>query len=170
MLAHRATVALPRSRRALYATAIFTALFGFQLLGLPQPITGPVVNAALYTAAILAGPAYAVAVGILTPTIAFIRGILPSPLAPMIPFIALSNAVLVLAFHLAVTKRRPGWGVLAASALKFATLALAVRYAVTVPPSLAVAMQTPQLLTALAGGYAVVAVGIIGNQRRRTRL
>ena len=48
----------------------------FQMAGLPQPVTGPAVNAALFTAALWLGPWYAVAVGMCTPVVAFARGIL----------------------------------------------------------------------------------------------
>jgi hypothetical protein len=99
----------------------------------------------------------------------------------MIPFIALGNAVLVIAFgSLRHTNR---WvALVAGSVLKFALLSIAVSALVAHPlslmiagkaqsiaiPSLIVNMMTwPQLLTALAGG--LIAFGIAYASRRVAR-
>ncbi len=133
-------------------SAILLALtLAFQMIGLPQPVTGPAVNAMLILSALLAGPASGVIIGCLTPIIAWQRGILPPPLGPMIPFIALGNAVLVILFAL-LRKRHPVLGVAAGAVAKFAILAAAVQLVVSVPPPIAAAMGFPQLITALAGG------------------
>ncbi|MFW5897029.1 MAG: ECF transporter S component [Bacillota bacterium] len=145
-------------------TALLLALtLAFQMIGLPQPITGPAVNAMLILSVLFAGPVSGVIIGSLTPLIAFQRGILAAPLGPMIPFIALANAVLVLLFAL-VRKQQPILAVVVAALAKFAVLATAVRLFVTVPPPIAVAMGTPQLLTALiGGGVALLAHRAIGQ-------
>ena len=133
-------------------SAILLALtLAFQIVGLPQPVTGPAVNAMLILSALLAGPASGVIIGSLTPIIAWQRGILPPPLGPMVPFIAVANAVLVILFSL-LGKRYPILGVAVGALAKFAVLATAVQLVVTVPPPVAAAMGFPQLITALAGG------------------
>jgi uncharacterized membrane protein len=134
-----------------------------QFLGLPQWFTGPLVNAFLLLASLLVGMGSGVVIGLLTPWIALLRGILPPPLAPMVPFIMLGNALLVIIFSLITRKREVLWLnvlalVLAASG-KYLLLSQAVRYLVEVPPRVAQAMQIPQLLTALAGGAIALLIG-----------
>ncbi|MBA7583593.1 hypothetical protein ES708_25539 [subsurface metagenome] len=52
-----------------------------QMGGFPQPITGPLVNTILYLAALLVGSWSGIIIGICTPVMAFMRGILPPPLS-----------------------------------------------------------------------------------------
>ncbi len=67
------------------------------LVGLrSQWFTGPVVNMALILAVYLLGIRGALLIGILPSTIALGTGLLPSILAPMIPFIIISNTLLIL--------------------------------------------------------------------------
>ncbi len=145
-------------------TAVLLALtLAVQFLGLPQWFTGPLVNAFLLLASLLVGMGSGVVIGLLTPWIALLRGILPPPLAPMVPFIMLGNALLVIIFSLITRKREVLWLnvlalVLAASG-KYLLLSQAVRYLVEVPPRVAQAMQIPQLLTALAGGAIALLIG-----------
>ncbi|BAS26727.1 hypothetical protein [Limnochorda pilosa] len=137
-----------------------------QLLGWPQLITGTVVNAVLLAAALTSPPLYGASVGVLTPVVALARGIIPPPAAPMVPFIAAGNALLVLVFwgfHRA--GRRFGWrwaswlGAGVAAALKAAFLGYAATHLVTVPAPVAGMMQGPQLVTALAGAVMVLGLG-----------
>lgn len=134
-----------------------------QFLGLPQWFTGPLVNAFLLLASSLVGMGSGVVIGLLTPWIALLRGILPPPLAPVVPFIMLGNALLVIIFSLITRKKEVPWlNVLALSLAafgKYLLLSQAVRYLVEVPPRVAQAMQIPQLLTALAGGVIALLVG-----------
>jgi thiamine transporter ThiT len=133
-------------------TAILMALtLVIQMMNLPQYATGPLVNTMLYVAAVFVGVWGGVAIGLITPLIAFWRGILPLPLGPMIPFIALGNAVLVIIYGL-TRKRNKYISVIAASIVKFLLLSIAVRFVVDVPPKIAQMMQVPQLITAIAGG------------------
>lgn len=88
-----------RHIRYLTRSAILLALaMSVQMLGLPQPITGSAVNTVLYITALSAPPAYGVTVGALTPIVALWRGILAPAAAPLVPFIAVGNAILVLVF------------------------------------------------------------------------
>lgn len=122
-----------------------------QMGGFPQPITGPLVNTVLYLAALLVGGWSGIIIGICTPVIAFMRGILLPPLAPIIPFIAIGNGALVLIFALLMKKNKI-LGIVVASAVKYLILSTAVGYLVNVPSKIAQMMGLPQLFTALIGG------------------
>ncbi|HQD40547.1 MAG: ECF transporter S component [Firmicutes bacterium] len=148
--------------RWLTRTAILLALtIAVQMFGWPQPVTGPLVNAMLLLACIFAGPSSGAVIGLATPLLAYARGILAPPLAPMIPAIMLSNAVFVLLFWF-VKKMNSRWGeflgLLAAAVVKFLILAAAVKLVAQLPPQVARAMQWPQLVTAIAGGLIAIAV------------
>ncbi len=144
-------------------SAILLALaLVLQLGGFPQPVTGPGINAVLFLAAMIVGPLAGIAIGIFTPVMGFLRGILPPVLAPMIPFIAAGNAMLVLVYFI-LTRFLPGnkdstftpgriVSMIIASAAKFLLLASAVTFLVEVPQPAAQMMTMPQLYTALAGG------------------
>ncbi|HHY46105.1 MAG TPA: ECF transporter S component [Firmicutes bacterium] len=153
-----------KSLRWLTRTAVLLALtLAFQMLGLPQPVTGPAVNAMLLLSAIFVGALGGAVIGLFTPWIAFIRGILAAPLGPMIPFIMIGNAALVLVFSAVRNAGRKAlWagvtGVVAGAVVKFLILSSAVRYVVEVKPPIARAMQLPQLFTALTGGVIALAV------------
>lgn len=147
-------------------TAVLLALTAaIQLAGLPQPVTGPAVNAMLLLTGLVVGPSSGVLVGVFTPVIALYRGILPPPLAPMVPFIGLGNAVFVLAFLL-LRQRQVYVALAAAAAAKFMVLSTAVRLLVAVPGPVAYAMGVPQLVTALVGG--AVALIVHGLLRRHS--
>ncbi len=141
-----------------------------QMGGFPQPITGPLINTVLYLAALLVGSWSGVIIGVCTPIIAFMRGILPAPLGPMIPFIALGNGVLVIVFSL-LKGRNKILGIIFASLVKYAILAVTVKFIVDVPDKIAQIMSLPQLLTALSGGviaiFAYKALWVIGLDRTK---
>ena len=138
--------------RWLSRTAILLAIaLVFQMGGFPQFITGPLINTVLYLAAMIVGWQGGMLIGILTPVIASIRGILPPPLTPLIPFIALGNSILVILFFWLQSKNKIA-GIIIASLAKFLLLVSAVKLVVQVPPAIAQMMSFPQLITALAGG------------------
>jgi len=139
-------------------TAILLAIaLVFQMGGFPQFITGPLVNTVLYLATMIVGWQGGILIGIFTPVIAAMRGILPPPLAPLIPFIALGNAILVILFFWLKSKNKI-FGIIIASLVKFLVLVSAVRLLVQVPPAVAQMMSFPQLVTALAGGFIALLV------------
>lgn len=122
-----------------------------------QPITGPIVNAALFLGVIFVGAQNAVLIGLIPSLIALSVGLLPSPLAPMVPFIMLSNTILILAFG--YLREKNFWlGVVSASILKFlflySTSFVVVNLIAQKPiaEKAAQMLSLPQLLTALAGG------------------
>ena len=124
----------------------------FQMGGFPQPITGPLVNTVLYLAASIVGWQGGILIGILTPLVAAMRGILPPPLAPLIPFIALGNSLMVVLFYLLKFKNKI-IAIIIASLVKFSILFSAVNLLVQVPPAVSQMMSLPQLITALTGGH-----------------
>lgn len=142
-------------------TAILLALLiVVQLFRMPQLITGVIVNFILLLAFVQVDVFSGIIIGLISPIVAFLFGILPAPLAPMIPFIMLGNAVYVAIFAL-IRNKIPNWwkaiiGVILGASVKFALLALAVKYLVNAPPKIAQAMSIPQLYTALAGGVVII--------------
>lgn len=146
-----------RRIRWISRTALLFALtLVIQMLGLPQFFTGPLVNAILLLAVLFDGVLSGVVIGLFTPWVAFSRGILPPPLGPMIPFIMIGNATLVIVFGLWIMKRKNLGtsiaGIATGSVIKYLILSRAVIFVVEVPPPVAQIMQTPQLITALVGG------------------
>lgn len=149
-------------------------------LGLPQGITGPLVNALLLGAAVWLGRDQALLLGFVTPLSAALRGVLPLPLWVMIPFIALGNATLVSLYS--ALRPRGHWLALALAALaKVALLSAVVTWlsarplslaiggapqAVILSPGLATMMRWPQLATALAGGALFWGVERFCSRRR----
>ncbi len=127
-----------------------------------QPLVGPLVNFVLLFSAITVGTTSGIIIGIITPLIAFFAGI--TPLMPVVPFIMLGNASLVISFN--YVRKRLSWypeyiGVVVAALVKFAVLAFSVRYLVIlfvprVPPALIAALSLPQLYTALIGGILAI--------------
>lgn len=152
-------------------TAILLALalifqVGLRTIPFAQPFVGPLVNFVLIFAAVFVGMASGVIIGMLTPLIAFVLGIMP--LFPVVPFIMLGNALMVIAFS--VTRKVSGYygdymGVAFGAFVKFVFLALSVRYVITlfitVPPPIIVALSLPQLYTAITGGLGAVIVAKI---------
>jgi len=148
--------------RYLARTALLLALtLAFQSLRLGQAFTGPLVNAALFTATAVVGIAGGVFIGAVTPWVALAVGILKPVLTPAVPFIMLGNASLVATTGL-LWRRNRYLAVAAASLVKFAVLGGSVRYLLHLNPKVAAALGLPQLFTALAGGaIAILAVALL---------
>lgn len=129
-----------------------------------QWLTGPFVNALLILTCVLVGPMEAVILGLIPSTVALSSGLLPLPLAPMIPFIVISNAIFVAVFHY-LNKKSFGLGVIAGAFLKyvflfaFATLLAQQFFNATLLPKVVGIMSWPQFATALIGG--IFAYGIL---------
>lgn len=129
-----------------------------------QPAVGPLVNMILIISGGLVGTLSGIIVGCLTPLIAFFVGIMPK--FPLIPFIMVGNALLVIVFNY-IRNKIPEWGAylgfIAAAFVKYVWLAFSVRYLVKlfmpkVPAKLIVALSLPQLYTALIGGLLAVLI------------
>ncbi len=161
--------------RLLTRTALFLALvLVVQMFRMPPFITGPLVNFMLIIAVIAAGIAGGVVIGFFTPWIALLVGILPAPLAPVVPFIMIGNALYCLLFGIGykyshtntpVTGSRiktpviGGIGLAAGSLVKFIVIAGAARFLLNLPYPLAEALLLPQLLNAVVGGVAALLAG-----------
>ncbi|WP_350343306.1 hypothetical protein PRVXH_002373 [Proteinivorax hydrogeniformans] len=144
--------------RFITQTGILLAItLTFQMLGLPQMVTGIVVNAMLVLAALSVGIYGSIIVGGLTPLIAFIRGILPPILGPVIPFIIISNWALIIIFMI-FYKRNKFIAVACSSFGKFLILTFVVRLIVDIPPEPAAMLQLPQLFTATLGGILAITI------------
>ncbi len=147
------------STRIMTRTALLLGLtLAIQALRLQPVITGPLVNFMLVLSTLLVGQAAGVFIGFVTPFIALSVGILPAPLAPAIPFIMLGNALLCLAAGFAINRsiNLKLAAVVLGAFIKFAVIAGAVSYALSLPPQLAKALMLPQLFTALIGGLLAV--------------
>ncbi len=157
----------------LLSVSIVAPLFHF------QPITGPIVNACLFIATAMLGAQAGIMLGLLPSLIALSVGTLPAPLAPMIPFIMASNAIMVVVFAWCQTSVRHmsdttkfGIAVIIASVLKFLFL-FSTSYIVIhliaqkpIAQKAAQMMSWPQLTTALLGGLIAFAVlKVLHNQK-----
>jgi hypothetical protein len=135
-------------------------------LGMPQAISGVLVNALLLFAVEWAGIRTAMLVGMVTPLGAAISGVLPLPMIAMIPFIAFANAILVNVYMSILQRSRVAavvlaaivkFGVLFAITSVLATSPLSISMAgstqpITLPAAFISMFQWPQLGTALGGG------------------
>ncbi len=147
----------------------FSALLGIAsiapvLLSHQQVISGPIVNATLIISVVLLGTESAILVGLIPSIVALSVGLLPAVLAPMIPFIMLSNVILVMVFGF-VYKRSYWAGLVSASILKFLFLFFTSSVVINLVIKTELAKQVglimswPQLLTALIGG--ILAFGLL---------
>lgn len=154
------TIALVLEKNKIVSITQLVALIGIAVVAPffhQQLITGPVVNATLFIATIFLGTQGGIMVGLIPSVIALSVGTLPAPLAPMVPYIMISNVILVLIFG--YFKERNYWiAIVLASFFKFlflfSTSAIVVGLLTKkeLASSVAIMMSYPQLLTALAGG------------------
>jgi len=137
------------------AAVVFPAL----LAHTPQNqwITGTIVNAILFLAVWRVGIVNAALVAALPSSVALARGLLPAPMAVLIPYIILSNVVLISVFYF--LRRYQLAAVITSSLAKFLFLFAITSYFVKVASPLLIMMHWPQLFTALAGG--LIAVGVM---------
>jgi len=122
-----------------------------------QMMTGPIVNATLFASTFLLGAQAGIIVGLIPSVIALSAGLLPPVLAPMVPFIMISNTILILVFD--ALKNKNYWlRVAVSSFLKFvflySTSSIVINLLLKKEVALQVAMMMswPQLITALSGG------------------
>ena len=110
-------------------------------------------------------------IGLIPSSLALATGLLPPVIAPMVPFIIVGNAILVLPF--AYFSKFNYWvGVIGSSVLKFtflygtSTVVIGMYINKQVAPTIAQMMSWPQLVTAICGG--TVAFGVIKLLKNRT--
>ena len=135
-----------------------------------QWLTGPVINAILIIALFLIGIRSALVICLVPSLMAFSGGLLPAVLAPVVPFVMISNVILVLVvdfFYQRVKNNDKGFaiGVVVGAALKFAFLFMSVNFIaeLLIKKELAVKvaqmMSWPQFATAVTGG--LIAWGVL---------
>jgi len=128
-----------------------------------QWITGPIINAILILTLFLVGIRSALVVALVPSLMALSGGLLPSVLAPVVPFIMIGNVILVLGvdwFYNNFKNEIKGYwlGVIIGASLKFIFLltgvnligSLLIKQELTI--KVAQIMSWPQLFTAMAGG------------------
>lgn len=154
------------------------------MIGLPQPVTGPLVNMMLILTSLLLNIMGGTILGCVTPIAAVIRGQLPPFLIPMVPFIIIGNALLVTVFGYVSSILKFGklynpnpfysianWtGLITGSFVKFiwlyisATIILPVLLHKELPAEAIALMAAPQFITALIGGIFAL---LIANMLKR---
>lgn len=140
---------------------LFVAIVTIAPLLNQQIVTGSIVNATLFISVATLGVPAAMMVGMLPSVLALSAGLLPAVLAPMVPFIIISNALLVLIFGW-LYKKNSLFGVISASAIKFAFLFATSSVVInlllkkTLASQVASMMSWTQLLTALSGGIIAI--------------
>lgn len=149
------------------AIAQFLALAGVATI-LPffihlQWLTGPIVNAILILTLFLVGIRSALVLCMIPSLMALSGGLLPAIMAPVVPFIMIGNAILVLAidwFYTNIKSNSKGFtiGVVVGAALKFIFLFFSVSIIsdLLLKQELAIKvaqmMSWPQFATAISGG------------------
>ncbi|MFA5126391.1 MAG: iron hydrogenase [Patescibacteria group bacterium] len=148
--------------------AIWLAIMGLALI-VPlfplQQVTGPIINALLFIAVVILGLRQALVICFVPSLMALSAGLLLPILAPIVPFIMVSNVILVVTFNY-LWRINFAWGVVIASLLKFifiwsttsATANLFIKNQIAIK-TVANMMSWPQLVSALAGG--VLAYGFL---------
>ena len=117
-----------------------------------QWVTGTIVNALLFVAAWRLGLANAILVAVLPSSVALMRGLLPAPMAMLIPYIIVSNVLLILTFSF--LKKNLTLGVPVAAFVKFCFLfGVSLYFAPKLLAPMMMMLQWSQLATALAGGF-----------------
>ncbi|HNZ84214.1 MAG TPA: hypothetical protein PLA41_00770 [Candidatus Pacearchaeota archaeon] len=122
-----------------------------------QFVTGPIVNAVLYISTYFFSLKDCFLLALLPSIFAAISNLLPSAMIPMLPYIIVSNFILILIFQ--KIKDKNYWiGVFLASSAKFLFLFLISSFFAglffknTLPLKVSQMMAWPQLATALGGG------------------
>ena len=137
--------------------AIFLALAIFAPLLKIQLVTGSIVNALLFLSTIYLGLSAGLLISLLPSIFSLSTGLLPIPLASMIPFIIASNMLLVLSFNFLKNKNLLS-SVILSSFLKFLFLYTTSSFVINffikkaLPAKIITMMMWPQLITALIGG------------------
>ncbi len=140
----------------IFAGLMFIASFVPAILHV-QIITGPIVNATLFISVVFLGVEAAILIGLIPSVIALSFGLLPTVLAPMVPFIMISNALLIVIFGF-FQKRNYWIAVVLASLIKFiflfstSSVVIGLLLKKEVATKVAAMMSWPQLFTALMGG------------------
>ncbi len=140
-------------------------VFSFLIFFVPafvhqQFLTGPIVNALLILSFLYLGRSRALFLALIPSTVALSRGLLPLALAPMVPFIMISNCLYILVFAQLQTQSqiKNFLAISLASTVKMlflisiSKLLMENILAAPLATKVAVMMSWPQLWTAVVGG------------------
>jgi len=128
-----------------------------------QAITGTIVNAILMITTVILGRKEATMISVFPSIISIITGLLVPAIFPLIPFIILSNIILIFTFDF-LRKRNYWKGVIFGSILKFSFLYISGIVLIKIfewnslAKIIAMMFSWQQLLTALSGGIVAFAV------------
>lgn len=137
-----------------FSLLAISAPFLFAHIPQNQLLTGTVVNASLFGAVWQVGWLGAIWVAILPSTVALIKGTLPLPMATLIPFIIVSNLILVSIFHLVPKKNI--FSIFFSAGAKFLFLfSISLLFSKQIPSVFLAMLSWPQLTTALSGGFLI---------------
>lgn len=126
-------------------TGILAALaVALQAMTLPQPVTGPGINAVLFVASLYVGPLAGACVGIITPWVALLMGI--NKLAAAVPVIMLGNVTLALVAGY-TAKFNKYVAMALAAVLKFAVMTLGIKYLMSTGTNIPAAAYTSLTIT-----------------------
>ncbi len=153
-------------------------LFSFLIFFIPafvhqQFLTGPIINALLILSFLYLGKNKALFLALIPSTVALSRGLLPLTLAPMVPFIMISNCLYLLTFaKLQTTSQTKNFVAIFLSAIiksvfLFIVSKLLMENMLVAPLASKIAsmMSWPQLWTAILGG--VLALLIDNNVKKK---
>jgi hypothetical protein len=136
-----------------------------------QPITGTIVNAVLFLSVIYLGARRAILIALIPSVFSLATGLLPAVLAPMVPFIMISNVTLILIFDF-FCRKNFGFGAILAAVIKFVILAVSSNIILgllmkkEIAWQVAAMMSWPQLLTAMGGALlAFLVIRVIKNPK-----
>lgn len=144
------TLAITKTK-ACYIALFFLVILFAPLIG-NQLITGTIVNATLFSATVIIGLRAGFVLSIIPSIIAIATGLLPIVLAPIIPYIMISNMILVTVFSKIKNKVL---AMVVASIVKFTFLFIISHFILTHlidSNLLAVMFGYTQLFTAIMGG------------------
>lgn len=157
--------------RDFFATLTLSAVVLFLPQLIPhQWIVGPIINAVFVISLFLFGIRPTIILCFVPSMIAMLSGILPSVMAPILPFIMLSNVIYVTTIFLLTTKAKNStsaywYGIFTASFLKFLFLVTSINLlgklltGLVIPTKILTMFSWPQLLTAITGGI-IASIGI----------
>jgi riboflavin transporter len=152
----------------LVKTFILTSILIFAPLLKNQMITGTIVNCVLFMSVILLGRNAALSLCVIPSIISLFSGLLSIIMAPIIPFIMISNMILVLSFDF--LKKNQYLAVILSALFKFVFLFLISSFVIkmfSIGQKVAVMFSYPQFFTALAGGVlAILILKIISNNKK----
>jgi len=92
-----------------------------------QWLTGPLVNAALIVTLFLFGRKAAIVAALIPSLMALLGGLLPIALLPLLPFIMVSNIILILVIEYLVKNQSYGLAAISGAAAKFIFLAISAQ-------------------------------------------